>query len=100
MNRYRIFGYLSFLSAAAFAFVGCSPDEAAQAKAVADAAAVSPNPILMAIGTLVSSFIGSHYISKANDVKADAKPYTPDDLHAIADGLSEMGYVITKKPTA
>lgn len=103
MRRFlnRLVGVGFYVAPVAFLFLaGCDPKDAANAKAVADAAAASPNPLLMAIGTLASSLIGSHFISKANDTKADGQPWTDDDAHAMADKLTSMGYVITKKPAA
>lgn len=93
----RVLVYLPVLAAAALVFVGCKESEVAAAKAAADAAAASPNPWVMALGTLISGLFGSHIVSKSNDTKHDAKPWSDDDISAMILALESRGYVLTRK---
>lgn len=94
----RFLPSLALLVGVALVLVGCSEKDVAEANAAAAAASATGNPLLM-LGGLLTSFVASHFISKSNDVKADVKDYTADDIAAMARGLEAHGYMLTKKPT-
>ena len=97
MRRFlRFLPSLTLLVGVGMILVGCSEKDVAEAQAAAAAAQATGNPLLM-LGGLLTSFVASHFISKSNDVKFDAKEYNDDDIAAMVRGLEKAGYMIQKR---
>lgn len=84
--------------------VGCKPDPAftpnEQGQTAAGNALVSTGtPWGLLLGTAVN-IVASVFISKGAVEKKDKEDYNNDDVDSMMRRASELGYVVSRKPTA
>jgi len=80
----------------AMVLVGCDERDALEAKLAADAAVTTGNPLLIALGSVVS-IVASRFISKGQVDAKDREEYNEDDVAAMVRGLEKAGYTVQKR---
>jgi hypothetical protein len=82
---------------------GCDEKDQAKIDAMNAQAAASGNPLLIAIGAVVST-VSSVFIAHGNTKKQvtdqDHADWTDDDVASMGRKLEQHGYVMTRKPPA